>query len=288
MAQGFAIPLPLRLFDGNGLPAVGWKIFYTHAGAGTSLTTYSNAILTSANSDPVITDAAGYFNAFVANAVIADIAVQNAAGVSQFTLLSVEAMGTQGATGTAGPQGSTGATGSTGAAGAAGTGAPPPGAVIWSPYSTLPTGWLVCNGAAVSRTTYAALAALAATDSYPNGAGDGSTTFNLPDLRGRAPYGLAVSGTGNTLGGTFGAIDHTHTGPSHTHSVVVTRDGWGEALNIPSTEGRLNVGAAAGTGQFNSSYQPTADLTVTSAAGGTGITGVSNPPGLAGYWFVKT
>lgn len=81
--------------------------------------------------------------------------------------------------------------------------------------ATAPPGWLVCNGAAVSRTTYAGLFAAIGTTW---GVGDGSTTFNVPDLRGRVPRGVAASGTGNTLGGTFGADTHTHTGPSHTHT----------------------------------------------------------------------
>jgi microcystin-dependent protein len=49
------------------------------------------------------------------------------------------------------------------------------------------SGWLLCNGSAVSRTTYASLFDAIGT-AY--GAGDGSTTFNLPDLRGRVPVGV--------------------------------------------------------------------------------------------------
>jgi microcystin-dependent protein len=73
--------------------------------------------------------------------------------------------------------------------------------------STAPTGWLICDGAAVSRTTYSALWSLLGT-TY--GAGNGSTTFNLPDLRQRFPMGVAASGTGNALAATGGAIDHRH------------------------------------------------------------------------------
>ena len=56
--------------------------------------------------------------------------------------------------------------------------------------ATLPAGWLLCNGAAVSRTTYAALFSILGT-TY--GVGDGSTTFNLPDLRGQFLRGLDLS-----------------------------------------------------------------------------------------------
>jgi len=65
--------------------------------------------------------------------------------------------------------------------------------MVVRPYTTVETvleaRWLQCNGAAVSRTTYAALFNLLNTFSpaLPFGPGDGSTTFNLPDLRGRVP-----------------------------------------------------------------------------------------------------
>jgi len=57
----------------------------------------------------------------------------------------------------------------------------PTGLVIYYPVSTIPAGFLKCNGAAISRTTYSALFSILGT-TY--GAGNGSTTFNIPDLRG--------------------------------------------------------------------------------------------------------
>lgn len=95
----------------------------------------------------------------------------------------------------------------------------PPGFIV--PYGGTatpvpPDGWLVCDGTAKSRTTYAALFTVVG---VTFGAGDGSTTFNVPDMRGRFPLGKSTSGTGSTLGGTGGTIDHTHTGPSHTHTM---------------------------------------------------------------------
>lgn len=96
--------------------------------------------------------------------------------------------------------------------------------------STAPEGWLLCYGQAVSRTTYADLLAVIGT-TY--GAGDGTTTFNLPDLRGRIIAGLDLMGgvaaarlntttmTSNGIGGTGGAQTHTLTSaqmPAHTHS----------------------------------------------------------------------
>jgi microcystin-dependent protein len=108
----------------------------------------------------------------------------------------------------------------------------PTGSIVSYAGSSAPTGWLLCDGSTVSRTTYAALFVVTST-TY--GVGDGSTTFALPDLRGRAPFGADAmnnsvgSGggaasrlTGATLvGETSGAETHTLTEgelASHLHS----------------------------------------------------------------------
>lgn len=84
-------------------------------------------------------------------------------------------------------------------------------------YGSPDTGYLLCNGAAVSRTTYSSLFAKIGT-TY--GAGDGSTTFNIPDLRSRLPIGLHGSVTAlNALGKTAGSWDHSHTLNDHSHTV---------------------------------------------------------------------
>lgn len=92
----------------------------------------------------------------------------------------------------------------------------PAGSMTMYGGTTAPSGWLMCDGSAVSRTTYSALFAIISTTF---GVGDGSTTFNLPDFRQNFPIGKAASGTGATLGETGGAIDHDHTVSDHTHSV---------------------------------------------------------------------
>lgn len=94
--------------------------------------------------------------------------------------------------------------------------------------STAPEGWLVCDGSAVSRTTYATLFAAIGTTW---GTGDGSTTFNLPDLRGRAPIG---SGTGSGLtartlgskGGSEALQSHDHAAASNGYNVPGKDGGW--------------------------------------------------------------
>lgn len=141
-----------------------------------------------------------------------------------------------------------------------------------------PIGWLVCNGSAVSRTTYAAL--FAAID-IAWGDGDGSTTFNLPDFRGRVPRGVAATGTGDALGDVFGADTHTHTGPSHAHSV-----------NPPNT----NTGLASGTvgdGHTPGSVQHTHAVDISpfnTVAGGTQNTGSVSTiqAGAAVHFLIKT
>ncbi len=90
-----------------------------------------------------------------------------------------------------------------------------------SPYAgtTAPTSWLLCDGTAVSRTTYSALFAITST-TY--GVGDGATTFNLPDLRGRVPVGKSADTEFDVLGETGGAKTHTLTEaemPAHTHQM---------------------------------------------------------------------
>ena len=95
-------------------------------------------------------------------------------------------------------------------------GGTPIGAVAMWPLTTAPDNWLLCNGQAVSRATYATLFSRLST-TY--GAGDGSTTFNVPDYRGYMPIMRGTTGTANQApGAKFGAVDHTHTGPSHTHT----------------------------------------------------------------------
>lgn len=88
----------------------------------------------------------------------------------------------------------------------------PVGTVIWTARNTAPTGFLKCNGAAVSRTTYAALYAAIGTTF---GVGNGSTTFNVPDLRGEFIRGWDDS-RGVDSGRVFGSAQADEL-ESHTH-----------------------------------------------------------------------
>jgi len=100
--------------------------------------------------------------------------------------------------------------------------APTGGMIMWT-TDTAPTGWLLCYGQAVSRTTYAALFAVLGTTF---GSGDGSTTFNVPDMRGRLPLGQDDMGgssanrvtatQADTVGQAAGSND-----ANHSHAVAL-------------------------------------------------------------------
>lgn len=98
----------------------------------------------------------------------------------------------------------------------------PPGVMVDYAAGSAPLGWLLCDGSAVSRTTYANLFAIIG---VAFGVGDSVTTFNLPDFRGRVPVGTgAGSGlTARTLAATGGEETHLLTTaeiPAHSHSTV--------------------------------------------------------------------
>lgn len=93
----------------------------------------------------------------------------------------------------------------------------PPGCVLPYAGSAVPSAdWLICDGSAVNRSTYADLFAIITT---LYGAGDGSTTFNLPDLRGRAPFGLGTHADVNALGDSDGEIVGGRS-PKHRHTLT--------------------------------------------------------------------
>lgn len=91
----------------------------------------------------------------------------------------------------------------------------PTGALMDWTTSTAPSGWVLCDGRQLNRVEYKRLYEVIG---VTYGVGDGATTFNVPDLRGKFKLGLAASGTGSSIAGTGGTLDHTHTGPAHTHT----------------------------------------------------------------------
>jgi microcystin-dependent protein len=110
--------------------------------------------------------------------------------------------------------------------------------------NTPPANWLIADGAAVSRSTYSSLFAVIGTQ---YGAGNGTTTFNLPDLRGRVPVGRN-GGTFGTLAGTGGAETHSLTEaqmPGHTHAGTTTTEGTHNHAGSGSNMFVTNGGGAA-------------------------------------------
>lgn len=108
----------------------------------------------------------------------------------------------------------------------------PTGALLDYAGGTVPLGYLLCNGAAVSRTTYADLFAVIGTTW---GAGDGSTTFNLPDLRGRVTIGSGQGSglTNRTLAGSGGEENHALTlAENGTHNHADSGHGHGSTGGI--------------------------------------------------------
>ena len=137
------------------------------------------------------------------------------AGEVNATLTKYVCDGTTGATGPQGPSGSTGI---------------PSGTIMAYGGTTIPSGWLLCDGSAISRTTYSDLYTAIGNNF---GSGDGTTTFNLPDFRGRFLRGVAgtstndpdkvtrtASATGGNTGNNIGSLQNDEI-KSHSHNLVI-------------------------------------------------------------------
>ena len=111
---------------------------------------------------------------------------------------------------------------------------------MWS-TNTAPTGWLLCDGIAKDRSTYSALHTLMQAAGYPYGAGNGSTTFGIPNLQGKFPVGKDASAEFDTLGKTAGGKTNAlgvNNLPAHNHtgsaSVTVNDNGLDVLYNANS------------------------------------------------------
>jgi microcystin-dependent protein len=124
------------------------------------------------------------------------------------------------------------------------------GSVVWFAGLSVPAGWLIANGAELSRTVYAELFAAIGT---AHGHGDGSTTFNLPDLRGEFIRGFD-NNRGIDAGRLFataqaGAIQaHSHTTPALS-SLNGTQTGWAaQDATVTYESGSFSGGLVSSTG----------------------------------------
>jgi microcystin-dependent protein len=144
------------------------------------------------------------------------------------------------------------------------------GSIQMWPTATAPTGYLLCAGAAVSRTTYATLFAVIGTTF---GVGDGTTTFNLPNYSDRMPYGTTIGSTGGSKDAVVVSHTHTLTDPGHNHTTGTSSSGGG-ALTSGS-----QLGYATNTG--------TSTTGITIASAGVSGTNANLPPYLGINFIIK-
>jgi microcystin-dependent protein len=164
----------------------------------------------------------------------------------------------------------------------------PSGAISMWPTGVAPTGWLLADGTAVSRTTYATLFGVIGNTF---GSGDSTSTFNLPNYTDRMPIGAgglyAVAATGGSADATLPS--HTHTATSadsgHTHT-------YSGSVNSSDTFQYSGGGGIAGTGTpqnaGSTTATGTASITTTLTTTGTSPTGANLPPYLGIRFIIKT
>lgn len=177
----------------------------------------------------------------------------------------------------------------------------PAGTMILFGGTSTPSGWFWCDGSAYSRTTYAALFAAIGTTW---GVGDGSTTFNVPDLRGRAPIGVGQGSglTNRTLGSKLGEEGHAltlaengahthvgglhaHTGGAHTHNYTrIAYVGSGGTNNLSGgTTGTLQTVSTDSGG----AVATTSDGAVATTSSGSGAAHNTMQPSLVVNYLIK-
>ena len=160
----------------------------------------------------------------------------------------------------------------------------PAGAIMAFAGTTAPSGWLKCEGQAISRATYATLFAVIGTTW---GAGDTTTTFNLPDLRGMFVRGTGTNATGSSSGavgpsvGTYAAdtyLNHSHavTDAGHAHTTAYS------AFN--ASGGGLGINVLTGGGAFSTTTVTTGLTVNTSTTGGT----ETKPKNYGVLYIIKT
>ncbi len=150
----------------------------------------------------------------------------------------------------------------------------PTGSVQMWAGGSAPTGWLLCDGATISRSTYANLFAVIGT-TY--GAGDGSTTFLVPNLQGKFPIGYnSGDGDFDAMGETGGAktinIAHSHTVDDHTHGAS------GLVARLRFNSSSVGHYQARSTATYTSTIKTTATLGRAADGANTGSEG----PAVAG------
>jgi microcystin-dependent protein len=268
-----------QFFDNSGVPLAGGLIYSYLAGTTTPLVTYTSSTGLTAHPNPIVLDSAGRINeVWVAEGTNCKFVLKTSTNVligtydSLFPIASLPVSIYNGGTGATTAEGARINLG-------LGTFLVPTGSLIMWPSVTIPTDWKLCNGDAISRTTFATLYSLIGTTF---GVGDGTTTFNLPNYKNRMPYGADTVAIGAT-GGSANAIvvSHTHTGTTggqsvtHNHGVVGTTGGQSAQHNHSTLDNTGSGGTIYQNvgGLFGSDWQTAA---YGSTANGTYVTGLNS------------
>ena len=161
----------------------------------------------------------------------------------------------------------------------------PPGVIAMYASDSVPAGWLLCMGDEVSRTTYSALFQVIGTQ---YGAGNGNTTFNLPNMSMRFPLGRSNQAGTNKVGATGGEVAHTLTVsemPVHSHSLsdsgAAHSFAWGAAGTV-GTDTTAHGGASDG----NKLYTWQGPWNKTQSAG-SGMAHNNMPPYMVVNFIIK-
>jgi len=205
-------------------------------------------------------------NPVVVDSVIAGTGIGVSSSTGNVTISNTGVLSVNGSTGTVTVQGV------------------PSGALFMWPTSTAPTGYLNCNGTAVSRTTYSTLFAVVGTTF---GTGDGTTTFNLPNYTNRMPYGTTIGSTGGSADAVV--VSHTHTAtvtdPGHTHAPAS-----GNFVNTSGTDfrGVRNDFDTYRLSQSTATASAVTGISVANATAGVSGTNANLPPYLGINFIIKT
>ena len=169
----------------------------------------------------------------------------------------------------------------------------PSGAVFCMAVATVPSGYLECNGAAVSRTGYAALFAVIGTQ---YGAGNGSSTFNLPDLRGEFVRGFD-NGRGIDSGRSISATPQSDQNKQHNHTASSSVNDSGHVHGTTFDNKKYFPGGGSTTVNYGGPGEYPADIFSMSSAT-TGVTvatsigndggGETRPRNIAMMYVIKT
>lgn len=249
VGQRYYTPNPFEVTV-NGVPLANGRLYFYLTGTSTPLATYNDVALTTPNDNPIVADSNGRFGSiFLSPTQAYKVQLRTAATIENPTGVEIW---------TEDPCGPAAGGVVSNTAGIVGEVRDFAGIA-----AAVPTTWYLCYGQAVSRTTYAALFAVLGTTW---GAGNGTTTFNLPDFRGRAAFGKddmggtpanrVTAGVSGVAGATLGGVG----GDQHAQTDTLTAESTAISTATPHTHTFLihdSTGASLAGYQGNTSNNST-------------------------------